>query len=319
MGVGHDFVHHFRNCTEAWLADTHPNDQLNLPFAFTTQFNFGWSHLMFGRIHHALCDHIHDIYTRTGIKREAQRFLTLLIHRIWTKILRPTWNARNQKVHALDSKTSQTRIHLDTIVEAEELYNSTNVEMLPHKARQLFDDDLDVIISRPYHSLRAWCDSVEIEVLREASQHVHDLDDQQQLLNSHLRVPNTTSHQRKRLPTSTTDPLLSPIQLHIKRRRCREHNKSIPQNSASNLNPSLPHFNPTHNDAPTHQPPVPPPRRRRQRRRLRLQLTPRVLPPPPREQPPPLGIDHGSTLGIENPPEVEQARTRMLRGSWRPP
>ena len=191
--------------------------------------------------------------------------------------------------------------------------------MLPHKARQLFDDDLDVIISRPYHSLRAWCDSVEIEVLREASQHVHDLDDQQQLLNSHLRVPNTTSHQRKRLPTSTTDPLLSPIQLHIKRRRCREHNKSIPQNSASNLNPSLPHFNPTHNDAPTHQPPVPPPRRRRQRRRLRLQLTPRVLPPPPREQPPPLGIDHGSTLGIENPPEVEQARTRMLRGSWRPP
>ena len=372
MGVGHEFVTHFQQCTEAWLTASDPPQRDHFPFAFQTQFDFGWQHLMFGRLHSSICEHINEIYISTGIRREAQRFCALLIHRIWTHTLRPMWTARNKKVHALDSQTTQTRVHLDTITEAEELYHTTNIDMLPYEARKLFDDDIEDILARPYHALRAWCDTVEIEVLRQSSNDLTPQDDTQRLINP---------TRPKRLPTAASNPSLTPIQLRIKRRRYRhtlasdqtspQHPSSMvtlpldnilpipslsplplitPQNTvipqvdplassqheshtqttATALNPPSPSAQPLHIlpdkpctdsiqlnpfPAPASPPAVPP---RRRRRRLRLRLTPRICSSPSRRS-----QEFNSPLPNYSrqatPPSHETARTRLLRGSWRPP
>ena len=322
MGVGLDFIQNFRTCTDAWLTKTEPPNRQHLPYAFQAQFDFGWRHLMFGCIHQSMCEHVQEIYIMNGIRRESQRFCMLLVHRLWTKILRPMWNARNKKVHALDSETAQTRVHLDTKIEAEELYKTTNVDMLPHTARKLFDDDLDEIISRPYHALRAWCDTVEIEVMRQASQQDLLDDTTQQLLHPYQPPQELPLNRPKRLPSANTDPLLSPIQLHIKRRRFRGQNHIIVDHDTPSHNPQ-PNLDHQHDlsDVPPPQQDIPPQRRPRRRRRLRLRLTPRTpltrdtsQPPSPRQFLDETDDDHNE----EPSPLLESARLRMLRGSWRP-
>ena len=169
MGVGKEFTSQFEQCTDAWLDNKDVTNGNSPPFPFRAQLALGWHHLILGRIHLGFQAHVETIYTTRGVRREAQRFIALLIQRLWTRIIRPIWSARNQKVHALDKNTSETRPHQDIKVEVSELYNSTNIEMLPHPARKLFDEELSVILERPYHSLKAWCSSVEMEVSKQSS------------------------------------------------------------------------------------------------------------------------------------------------------
>ena len=165
MGVGSDFVHKFEKFITTWLDDIEIEDRDSLSFPFRAQLTLGWNHLIFGRIHLEFVNHIASIYRTCGVLREAQRFITLLIHCLWTRIIRPMWAARNRIVHALDLQTTESRIHIDLKTEVIELYNSTNVEMLPHFPRSMFDDDLSMILERPVHSLQAWCNSVEITTI----------------------------------------------------------------------------------------------------------------------------------------------------------
>lgn len=307
IGVGSDFVSDFEKRTIAWLDDADIENRNSLSLPSRAQLALGWTHLMFGRIHLEFINHITVLYQTRGVRREAQRFITLLIHRLWTRIIRPMWTARNQIVHALDSHTAESRIHIDLKAEVSELYNSTNVDMLPHPARTLFDDDLHVILESPVHSLQAWCNSVEIEIARQSTTY-DDPGDLSQTVFS-IAPPESNPQQRPRLPTAITHPTLTPVQIGIQRRRVRLV-RSQPLHQPPTTTIAPPHQPPPNPHNPI--PPVQPNPRPRHHRRRRLTLTRRVAPPShPRTTQPEPSIEPHSQLD----PILENSRTRMLRGS----
>ena len=82
MGVGHEFVLEFKRCTPAWLDDTEVDKRDSLSFPFRAQLAIGWTHLIFGRLHLEFVTHVTSIFRTCGVRREGQRFIVLLIHRL---------------------------------------------------------------------------------------------------------------------------------------------------------------------------------------------------------------------------------------------
>ena len=74
---------------------------------------------------------------------------------MWTRVLRPQWNARNKIVHALDQTTKRTREQSDLLEEVKERYRATNHEMLAYDDRKLFDMELEQLLQKLFPYLRA--------------------------------------------------------------------------------------------------------------------------------------------------------------------
>ena len=298
MGIGNDFVTHFETYTQAWLHTNPVPIEVALPYPFRAQLDIGWTHMLFCRMHLSFVDHIAEIYHVKGVHREAQRFCSLLVYKMWTKLLRPLWNARNKVVHALDAANAHTRLHLDLQREATELYQSTNVEMLPHSARLLFDHELHDLLRRPYYSLKAWCESVEIEITRQTSSYTDPGDHTQTLLQPIQPVPQPRDPPP--LPTVSNAPTLTPIQLHIQQRRVRQSR----HNHESQSQVQTPPLDPPHPRRAERRPP-------RVSRRRCLTLTSRVPARPQHQR---------RNITDSLPPHVaESVRMRLLMGSWRLP
>ena len=195
--------------TNLWL------DQGTRPDLFSTcppiqqQIQIGWYHFMFGKISLDITQWQHNYATIHNLRREAQSWTSRLIQRLWTIILRPSWQHRNIIVHANDRTTSKTRLCLDIQEEVTELYNSTNVDMLASVDRPLFDPPLDDLLSKPYFQLKAWCSSVETAQLHSlnSTSVTHD-PSQPALTFAQPLPPPPADPPRQPLPTARNSPPL---------------------------------------------------------------------------------------------------------------
>ena len=211
-----------KRANEIWLNDqTLSGITSHIP-CIQSQIELGWQHFIYGRTHVEIAYQIQCHYDRTRHRRSSQQVLSQLIYRLWTKVIRPQWNARNKIVHALDVTTTQTREHSDLIEEVTERYQSTNSEMLAYEDRKLFTIPLDELKLKPVSYLKAWNDSVDIAI-RSSSMTSNNMEAGQRLLTAvniaqnNITPENTTTHmtpvQRRvhRQQTAIPDTVTPPI------------------------------------------------------------------------------------------------------------
>ena len=84
-----------------------PNTISDLP-PIQSQLSIGRTHFMFGRMHTDIADAINVHYRTKKSLHSAQSVLPQYMYRMWTKFIRPQWNARNKIVHAMDQTKIRT-------------------------------------------------------------------------------------------------------------------------------------------------------------------------------------------------------------------
>ena len=134
--------------TTSWLDDPTMSQYRTDNPPISSQLTIGWSHFMFGRISCDITEYQHQYYLSIGSRREAQSWTHQLILKLWTTVIRPIWQYRNNFVHDLEPQTT-TRLYSDIKQEARELFFSTNPDSLLADDRHLLLLPASAILSRP--------------------------------------------------------------------------------------------------------------------------------------------------------------------------
>ena len=265
-------ISEIKRINNIWINDqTLPGVTSTVP-AIQHQLHIGWKHLFFGRTHHDITYNLHHHYTRLGFKRHAQSTMSMFIYKMWTMIIRPLWNSRNRKVHAMDLTTSQTRVQQDLRTEITEMYQNTNNDMLFHKDRHLFEISLEELLKKNDSYLYSWRDEVDIAT-KQSSSSATTIDPTQRTIYFHLPQHNRNIHMPEPVADAESEAIMTPVQRRIHRRR-----KNIPAIQTPHPTPCAdqplrpptpPPAVPKHalpNEEPPPLPPHPPPLLRRQHR-----------------------------------------------------
>ena len=130
---------------------------------------------MFGRISIGITNYQHQYYTSIGSRREAQSWTHQLITKLWATIILPIWQYRNNFFHGLEPSTTP-RLYSDIKDEARELFFSTNPDSLLADDRHLLQIPASTVLSRSYHQIIAWINSIEAVIQMVAASITSDLD-----------------------------------------------------------------------------------------------------------------------------------------------
>ena len=139
------------NIAWAWLRG---DDVTVIPVeskSIAEQIKLGWNHFIMGRICKSFTNELHEFYLRKSSKRNSQNVTAQMIHWIWTHLLRPTWNERNNHVHKHYGADKSKRQLEDNITEVEELYWRTDKDQLSYLDRPLLEIDVNDLKQRKQH------------------------------------------------------------------------------------------------------------------------------------------------------------------------
>lgn len=126
------------------------------------QHAIGWDHLMQGRIHMSITQHMQKHYSDISSRKTGSSWTSVFIQKIWLLFFHRQWENRNQWVHALDKKVATSRETQNLQTSIRRQFTQENETSLMAQDRHLMEKPLSQLLKIPTAQKRAWLEDMQI-------------------------------------------------------------------------------------------------------------------------------------------------------------